>query len=362
MAKFIELSVNSRIYNFSCKLYRRLTVITGDSAGGKTTLVEVLTGTIPGVTVKCSLNVKPVNEVSWESMLMKEKDTILFFDDLTCVETKHFADMCKKFLVKNNLYLVIIDRAISQFDFEAESKNLDRLSISVNEIYEMKNDGNNYWLEAVEIPVTNDFSNFDCILSEDSGNGFLFFNTFIRNVVAATNGKDSIIQDVKELIRVHSKILVMIDLATFGCHWNEFRQRFRYTDAVYVLPDRECFEQMLLESNFLNRIPEMQTELRNPIEYANRFISWETYYEDLIYRITVKRFYCCTHKRHSRLSDCYLSSCAGCNPSKKSKCDFIDKDKHCTDRFTQMFENTKFEKILELPRKDEENTESMHLF
>lgn len=70
MAKFIGLSVNSRIYNFSCKLHRRLTVITGDSAGGKTTLVEVLIGTIPGVTVKCSLNVKPVNEVSLESMLI----------------------------------------------------------------------------------------------------------------------------------------------------------------------------------------------------------------------------------------------------------------------------------------------------
>lgn len=317
----LNLEVESDIFNFSCELHRRITVIRGDSGVGKTSLVNIATSKGPGILVKCDLNVKAANDDSWKSMLKGEKDAVIFFDDLEATETIEFAALCKETLVKNNLYIVLINREglnnFKELEEEGKGHKYMEASISVSEIYDFKSNGVEHWLEPVNIPITNDYSNVDCVLVEDSGNGYKFFDRYIGNIVPATNGKSSIVNDVRFLGSKFSKILVMLDLAAYGCHWEAFNKRILYNfKNVFILPNRECFEYMLIKSNMLRSNPVVAQELENPIKYANQFISWEKYYEDLIGRVTYGRLYRCTHGRHPILSDCYLEDCNKCNQEK----------------------------------------------
>lgn len=99
------LEVNSESYNFKAEINRRLTVIRGDSATGKSSLTRIIQLKPASTRINCELAVKVVTEDLWLSSLKSEENAILVFDDLRCVETKEFAKVCKDNLVKNNLYI-----------------------------------------------------------------------------------------------------------------------------------------------------------------------------------------------------------------------------------------------------------------
>lgn len=63
--------------------------------------------------------------------------------------------------------------------------------------------------------------------------------------------------------------------------------------------------------------------------------------------------YRCTHSRHPILSDCYLNSCILCNVDKKEKCDYDSSNN--SDKLYEMFHDTEFRKLLELPRTGKES-------
>lgn len=151
------LEVNSESYKFKAEINRRLTVIRGDSATGKSSLTRIIQLKPASTRINCELAVKAVTEDLWLSSLKSEENVVLVFDDLRCVETKEFAKACKDNLVKNNLYIIIINRA-ENFEWdEIDNQHMfDRLSISLNEIYDFKTDGIEHWLEHISIPK------FDC--------------------------------------------------------------------------------------------------------------------------------------------------------------------------------------------------------
>lgn len=148
----IGLDIVSPNYNFHTAFHRRITIVHGDSSTGKSSLVRMLLIKSPVVKVNCSLNVVVANETNWQTTISGSKDSLIFFDDLSCVETLNFANLCSKYLVENNLYVVIISRAELPW-FDAELKNdsgehRKALSISMNEIYNLVNDGMyEHWLE-----------------------------------------------------------------------------------------------------------------------------------------------------------------------------------------------------------------------
>ena len=84
------------------------------------------------------------------------------------IETLDFANLCSKYLVKNNLYVVLISRAELPW-FETELKNNSgehrkALSISMNEIYNLVNDGMyEHWLEHDTINSNIEFADVDLI-------------------------------------------------------------------------------------------------------------------------------------------------------------------------------------------------------
>lgn len=323
------------------------------------------------MSIECDLELMIANRTTWQ-LLFEAHDAVLVFDDLSCTETIEFATLCKKNLVQNNLFVLIISR--SCFDnFEqvdttlgtGDHDRLSKLSYSVNEVYEFVNDGGiNHWLRQVKIPEFENWHDVDGILVEDSKVGFQFFDNYFPCVYAASAGKSGIISDVKKLIKQHKKkLLVFVDLAAYGCHWEEFeREIIEKGLNVAVCPNRECFEQMLLYSNFFADNIIAQNELSDLFHFANRYVSWEIFFERLIDRASYRKMYRCTHSRHSILSECYLTSCNFCNISKRENCDYNSDNNY--DKLFEMFCGTEFEKLLELPRvkRKNEHMEQMDIF
>lgn len=66
--------------------------------------------------------------------------------------------------------------------------------------------------------------------------------------------------------------------------------------------------------------PIVENEMSDLPNYANKFLSWENYFEDLVERVTYKRSYRITHGRHAILESCYFNSCLECNAHIKAKC------------------------------------------
>lgn len=373
----MNLELKTTNYNFSGEFSRRITVIKGDSATGKSSLVELLTTRSPLVKVTCDLNIITVNDSNWEGVLRTEKDAIIFFDDLTCVEAGKFAKICKERLVKNNLYVVLISRARltsgyvsereigelidSSKSFEklystmqsyekaekSEKSIFSKLPISVKEMYVMKNNGKTeHWLEPMYQPEPFKPDEINGILTEDSGTGFRFFNNYFCNVEHAENGKSMIIRKALDM-KTEGIKLVLFDSAGFGGHYEEFCQKClkdRHDFAVCL--DYECFEQFILESNYFRDNLKKITEFQNLPELANNFVSWESYFQKLVENLTKDSQYEVTHTRHSKLSDCYLKDCDFCDVWRKSKCNI-----QCNDKKLQwMFSRTIFDFITRLTK------------
>ena len=94
--KYHIIVQNSRV-RFEFDIKRNITIIRGDSATGKTTLVSMIDihdrlGENSGVEVICDKRCITINNSNWESILDNTKNCIVFIDEEnTVVKTKEFA-------------------------------------------------------------------------------------------------------------------------------------------------------------------------------------------------------------------------------------------------------------------------------
>lgn len=81
-----KIEVRSKRIVFTIELERNITILCGDSATGKTTLVEMLSayenyGRKSGVTIVCDKMCRVLSGALWEAQLKDIKDTIVFVDE-----------------------------------------------------------------------------------------------------------------------------------------------------------------------------------------------------------------------------------------------------------------------------------------
>lgn len=278
------------VYNGSLKyefdLRRNLTVIRGDSATGKTTLIEMIQeylvdGPDSGVSLSCDVPCRVLTGNLWKEQLSGAKHAIVFIDEGNrFVRSAEFAEAVKK----SDNYYVIVTR-----------ESLEMLPVSVEEIYGIRSSGKYGGLT----PVYHEFYHIyslhghdtqpikpETVIVEDSNSGFAFFSAVARSAECiSANGKSNIFHVLceREFCR---ETLIIADGAAFGSQMNRIERMVKKNAYLHLyLP--ESFEWLLLQSGII-RNAELRDILADPSGYidSETYFSWEQYFTDLLVRIT----------------------------------------------------------------------------
>jgi len=185
--------VQNGYMKFEFDIRRNLTILKGDSATGKTSLVEmiqeyVVDGADSGVNLSCDVPCRVFTGNLWKEQLSNTENSIVFIDEGNqFVKTEEFA----KAALDSDNYYVIVTR-----------ESLEMLPISVDEIYGIKSSGKYGGLS----PVYHEFyriydmgkqENYpvkpESVIVEDSNSGFDFFQAMVKNkACVSAKGKGNI--------------------------------------------------------------------------------------------------------------------------------------------------------------------------
>ena len=197
---------NNRLhYEFEVK--RNITIILGDSATGKTTLIDMLRqnmdlGSDSGVDVICDVPCAVLEGRNWQAILGNYSQTIVFIDEGNAfVATEAFASAVKA----SDNYFVLITR-----------ENLYNLPYSVEEIYGLHSSGKyqntrRVYQELYRI-YTKPAGHFwkpDKLLVEDSNSGYEFFEAVSKGKSIAclsAGGKSNLYKHLQSLGAVFHEI------------------------------------------------------------------------------------------------------------------------------------------------------------
>ena len=169
-----KFEVRSGRVVLTIELERNITILRGDSATGKTTLVEMLQayetyGRQSGVTVSCDKLCRVLSGVNWELQLNATHDSIVFVDEgSTFVSSLDFA----RAIQHSDNYYVLVTR-----------EDLSTLPYSVNAILELKKTTSRFkrtYNKAYPVYDSQTASNVQMegvekLLTEDANSGYQLF-------------------------------------------------------------------------------------------------------------------------------------------------------------------------------------------
>lgn len=276
-----KVVVGTKYLKYEFELRRNLTIIRGDSATGKTTLVDMIRthmndGESGPVTLNCDKSCYVVEGNLWKGQLGNIQDSIVFIDEGNeFVKTKDFA----RAIQQTDNYYVIVTR-----------EGLPALPYSVEEVYGIRTSGKYGTLKRsyhsfyrIYPDSTTEKIKPEKILTEDSNSGYQFFDavcTEHQMQCDTANGKSNVFSYLK--VHKDEKILVIADGAAFGPEMDRVLQlvQTRKNLALY-LP--ESFEWLILSSGILKDAETTQI-LQTPSGYidSKKYFSWERYFTALL--------------------------------------------------------------------------------
>lgn len=297
-----KVVVGTKYLKYEFELRRNLTIIRGDSATGKTTLVDMIRthmndGESGPVTLNCDKSCYVVEGNLWKGQLDNIQDSIVFIDEGNeFVKTKDFA----RAIQQTDNYYVIVTR-----------EGLPALPYSVEEVYGIRTSGKYGTLKRsyhsfyrIYPDSTTEKIKPEKILTEDSNSVYQFFDavcTEHQMQCDTANGKSNVFSYLK--VHKDEKILVIADGAAFGPEMNRVLQlvQTRKNLALY-LP--ESFEWLILSSGILKDAETTQI-LQTPSGYidSKEYFSWERYFTALLTEKTAGTYLNYTKKT---LNEAYL--------------------------------------------------------
>ena len=300
-----EILVRNARVQYKFTVERNITILRGDSATGKTTLIDMIAayqraGEQSGVTLRADKPCVVLTEQRWELVLGSIKDSIVFIDEgARFVTSRDFARAVRD----SDNYYVIATRA-----------SLPALPYSTKEIYGIKNKaGNRYQgtkrLYAEFFPLVDSEASTigqpDLVIVEDTNAGFEFFKHFFQSYgirCVSAQGKTKIFKTLKEEQYTHA--LVIADGAAFGPEIERVLSMRQVKNISVFLP--ESFEWLVLKSDLLND-PEVRTILAKPSDHiaSENYFSWEQFFTALLVECS-RGTYLAYAK--SRLNQNYLSN------------------------------------------------------
>lgn len=293
---------NKLHYEFEIK--RNITIIQGDSATGKTTLINMLRqaenlGESSGVDVLSNVPCRILEGVSWKLILQNTAGTIFFIDEENAfINTEEFAAEVRG----SDNYFVLITR-----------ENLYNLPYSVEEIYGLYASGRyqntkkiyqqmyRIYSDIQELPIKPEL-----FIVEDSNSGYEFFKAVSdeRNLECeSAGGKSNIFSKIKNV--KNREVCVIADGAAIGPEMNGLYEISHKKKNIHLyLP--ESFEWIVLKSGLID-----DREIRKILETPELFIdskkyfSWERFFTNLLIEKTKNSY---LQYRKSAINKTYLYS------------------------------------------------------
>ena len=293
---------NKLHYEFEIK--RNITIIQGDSATGKTTLINMLRqaenlGESSGVDVLSNVPCRILEGVSWKLILQNTVGTIFFIDEENAfINTEEFAAEVRG----SDNYFVLITR-----------ENLYNLPYSVEEIYGLYASGRyqntkkiyqqmyRIYSDIQELPIKPEL-----FIVEDSNSGYEFFKAVSdeKNLECeSAGGKSNIFSKIKNV--KNREVCVIADGAAIGPEMNGLYEISHKKKNIHLyLP--ESFEWIVLKSGLID-----DREIRKILETPELFIdskkyfSWERFFTNLLIEKTKNSY---LQYRKSAINKTYLHS------------------------------------------------------
>lgn len=273
-----RIIVSTKRLKYDFEIRRNLTVIRGDSATGKTTLVDMIREYVNNpsgtpVELACDKKCYVLEGSLWKEQLSAMQDSIVFIDEGNeFIKTVEFADTIQK----TDNYYVIVSR-----------ESLPSLPYSVEEIYGIRTSGKYGTLK----PCYHEFYRIygaqtlekdikpEVVITEDSNSGYQFFNSVCRQQqlkCETMNGKSNVFHYLN--MHKNERILVIADGAAFGSEIDRVMQLIGGKDQV-VLYLPESFEWLILKAKVVKSKWADQV-LEKPWEYVERktYFSWERFF------------------------------------------------------------------------------------
>lgn len=279
----ITLETSRIKYEFEIK--RNITIIRGDSATGKTTLVNILSayslyGKGSGVTLQSDVPCVVFHPAAniWQQELSAINDSIVFIDeDYSFIRSKEFADSIRK----SSNYYVLITRF-----------QLCELPYSINEIYGIRTSGKYHYPEKIYQEFYPIYENAlqkhqsspsnRILIVEDNKSGFQFFSNTIKGVKClSSKGNSGILPLATKEIK-NGQLSIIADGAAFGAFIQDlviFSEHNK--DISMYFP--ESFEWLILKSGVIDS-KNIETILESPQDYidSRKFFSWERFFTHLL--------------------------------------------------------------------------------
>ena len=277
-----DITVKSRRIQYKFTVLRNITILRGDSATGKTTLIDMIAayqenGEASGVTVQSKKQCTVLTGIRWQENLAMIHDSIVFIDEGDkFVASEDFARAVKN----TDNYYVIATRA-----------SLFNLPYSIKEIYGIKNvSGNRYQgtkrLYAEFYPlcrVDNELTaKPDLVITEDSKSGYQFFDNYFSEYGIKCISAESKAKIYNQLLeREYDSALVIADGAAFGPEIERVLSLKNAKNIMLFLP--ESFEWIILRSGVV-KDTEINAILEKPYDYieSGKYFSWERFFTDVL--------------------------------------------------------------------------------
>lgn len=293
-----RIIVQNASVRYDFEVRRNITVLKGESATGKTTLIEMIreyyeNGDDSGIELHCEKLCSVLAGKDWKPLLDTMKERIVFIDEGNAfVYSTEFARAVRE----SDNYYVIVTR-----------EGLVNLPYSIEEIYGIRESGKygssrktynefyhiygKYQLSEQIIP--------DKVIVEDSNAGFEFFEGLSGGkeyTVVSANGKSNIFTEILKNIG-NKKLLVIADGAAFGSEMDRVMKLVENaSNIVLYLP--ESFEWMILQSGVVvdNEVRKVLDAPQMYIE-SRQYFSWEQYFTALLIEKTKDSYLNYTKKR-----------------------------------------------------------------
>lgn len=298
-----EVKVSNVNVSFTLELERNITILSGDSATGKTTLIEMLrdfeeNGRSSGVTVHCKRPCRVLTNADWEYRLNGIRDSIVFLDEgNSFVKSEAFA----RAIQNSSNYYVIVTR-----------ESLYQLPYSVNAILKLKTTGRRGKTYVRAYPQydhladpVGEISRIQEIVTEDSNAGHeMFDHIATKNHISciSAQGKSNVFSQLVN--RTADRVLVIADGAAFGSELEKIYQLMEAQPNKITLYLPESFEWLVLRSGILgSQTPKEILDHPSDNIESSLYFSWEQYFTDLLIQLTHDTV---LHYSKNRLNPSYL--------------------------------------------------------